>query len=281
MGRGHSKSGSSGTAKPKKTTAAPQPDFPEAFASGVDFKASGDVDHSARTVSWQLQRQWDNFTAPYDVGVTNTDWDNMMKDYDWQTDSLYGYVRTSNSFAINQALYDPANAGKTDAQIFTRTDRRGVKRDLKTVQTMDNAIAAHQTQADASYTRFSSPAAIQSTFGLSDSQMAILSSARSMNAGELATLNSVMSGKSSYSKAYTSTSANRSMNAFGNPNARQSRGFIFERRLNVPKGTNAFAVSRNAQESEVIFGRNMKTQLTHISIGSDGHIILHEQFAGY
>lgn len=264
---------------------APPQDFDEAFAAGVDFAANGWVNHQSRTVSATTQQQWDAFTAAYQSGMTAADDRALMKDYqgvDRQgNDILYGYVRTSNSFAINAALYDPNNAGKTDAQIFTRKDRRGVLRDLQTVQTLDRAIGTHTTQTDASYTRFCSPNAIQATFGLSDADMSMLQSARSMNASQLAQLNSAFAGKSSFSNAYTSTSANRSMNAFSNPNARQSQGFIFERKLNVPKGTNAFAVRRNAQESEVIFGRKLQTRMTGITISNDGHIVIHETFDGY
>ena len=71
------------------------------------------------------------------------------------------------------------------------------------------------------------------------------------------------------------------MNAFSNPNAKQSKGFILERKINVPKGTNAYAVKKNAQESEVIFGRNMKAKLSHISVSNDGHIVFHEVYDGY
>lgn len=264
---------------------APPPDFPEAFQDGVDLAAAGWVNHVSRTVTNTTQQQWDAFTAAYQSGMTAQDDANLMKEYAGVdrngNDILYGYVRTSNSFAINKALYDPANAGKTDAEIFTRKDRQGRLRDLQTVQTLDKAINNHATQSDASYTRFCSPNAIQATFGLSDSEMAMLSNARSLNASQLGQLNRNMAGKSSFSNAYTSTSANRSMNAFSNPNNRQSQGFIYERKINAPTGTNAFAVRNNAQESEVIFGRRMETRLTGVSIANDGHIVLHEAFVRY
>ena len=276
MGRGSSKAGGGGgtTFKPL------QDDFPEAFADGVNFEASGDVDHNYRTTSRSLQRQWDQFTQSYQSGITAADEAAMMKDWDSRTGNLYGYVRTTNSFEINKALYK-AQDGMTDDQIFTRTDRYGVKRDLQTVQTMDKAINNHVTQADASYTRFTSPNSVQRTYGLSDAEMNLIKQAGSMDSAQLAQLNKALSGKTSFSKAYTSTSANRSMNAFSNPNAKQSKGYIIERKLNVPKGTKAYAVQKNAQESEVIFGRNMKTKLSHVTVGSDGHIVFHEVYDGY
>lgn len=260
---------------------APPPDFPEAFQDGVDLAAAGWVNHVSRTVTNTTQQQWDAFTAAYQSGMTAADDRNLMKDFDPIASELYGYVRTSNSFKINEALYDPANAGKTDAQIFTRKDRQGRLRDLETVQTLDKAINNHTTQADASYTRFCSANAIQATFGLSSADMQMLAGAGQMNSSQLAQLSAGFSGRSSFSNAYTSTSANRSMNAFSNPYASQSRGFFYERKINAPTGTNAFAVRKNAQESEVIFGRRMETRLTGISIANDGHIVLHETFVRY
>lgn len=280
-GGGGSGGGASSAADSTATAAAPPPDFPEAFRDGVDLAAAGWVNHVTRTVSNTTQKQWDEFTASYEEGMTPGDYAQIMKDWEPSSDKVFGYVRTTNSGKINKALYDPANAGKTDEEIFTRTDKYGNLRDLQTVKTLDKAINNHVTQSDASYTRFCGSDAIQATFGLSNSEIAMLASAKSMNASQLASLNSALSGKTSYSNAYTSTSANRSMNAFSNPNASQSSGWVFERKINVQKGTKAFAVRRNAQESEVIFGRKMETRLTGVSIGSDGHIVLHETFVGY
>ena len=279
MGRGSSGIGAGGGTGSTANLAAG--DFPEAFQSGVDFQSSGDVDHNSRTVTSSLQRQWDSFASQMSNGVTATDEQRMMKDWDYVTDSLYGYIRTTNSFAINKALYDPNNAGKTDAQIFTRTDRSGVKRDLQTVQTLDKSIQNNVTPADASYTRYSGKSAIQASYGLTNAQMNMIMQAPNMNAQQLTMLNRALSGTTSFSKAYTSVSANKSMNAFSNPRASQSRGYIFQRTLNVPKGTHAYAARRNAQESEVIFGRKMQTKLRGISVSNDGHIVFHEDFDGY
>ena len=254
-------------------------DFPEAFAPGKDFQAVGGVDHNARTVSRTTQREWDQFSAPYQTGVTSADDADIMRDFSMtpNADGAYvqGYVRTQNSFAINKILYNPANDGKTPDQMFKRQS------DVDTVKTMDKLINNHSTQADASYTRFCSPGAVQATFGLSDSQMKTISGARSMNSKQLAQLNRSLRGSESYSAAFTSTSANRSLNAFSNPNAKQSKGFVFERKISVKAGTKAYAPRKNAQESEVIFGRGMQTKLTGVSVASDGHIVLHETFVKY
>lgn len=213
------------------------------------------------------------------VGVTAKDEKAIMRDLCWtpnhQGAVVSGYVRTQNAFAINELLYDPKNAGKTDAQIFSR------KEDRATVKALDKAIKNNVTQADASYVRFSSPNAIQATFGLTASQMSMLQQAGSMNASQLSALNVALAGTTTSSRAYTSTSANRTLNAFKDPKAIQSKGFTFERRISVPKGTNAYAPMKNAQESEVIFGRGMKTKLVGVSVGADGHIVMHEVFDGY
>lgn len=253
----------------------------EAFRPGVDFEQTGDVNHVTRTVSRNLQSQWDAFTANYSTGMTDADEAALMKEWDPRTGALYGYVRTTNSFKINEKLYDPKNAGKSDAQVFTRKDRKGVLRDLQTVRTLDKAITTHQTQANASYTRFCSPNAIQATFGLTPAQLGALQNAGSMSASQLQKLNQMFSGKKSFSAAYTSTSANRSMNAFSNPSAPQSRGFVFERKIYAPQGTSAYAPRRNAQESEVIFGRRMQTRIMKVDVSSDGHVVIHEMFDGY
>lgn len=76
-----------------------------------------------------------------------------------------------------------------------------------------------------------------------------------MTPAQLATLNKALQGSKSVNPGYTSVSANRSLNAFSNPSASQSKGYVIERRMGVKAGTPAYAAKRNAQESEVIFGR--------------------------
>lgn len=251
-----------------------QQNFPEAFAPGKDFGAVGGVDHVARTVSRTTQREWDQFAAPYQTGVTAADEAAIARDWS-PSGGLTGYVRTQNSFSINSALYDPDNAGKSVDQIFSRQS------DVKTVKTLDRLIDNHTTQADASYTRFCSASAVQATFGLTNKQMAMLKRAPSMTPAEIAQLNKSLRGVTSYSAAFTSTSANRSLNAFSNPNAKQSKGFIFERKINAKAGTKAYSPRFNAQESEVIFGRGMTTKNPVISVTNDGHILISETFVGY
>ena len=161
---------------------------------------------------------------------------------------------------------------------WKETDER--PEDVRTLQALDRAIGNHVTPADASYTRFCSEGAIAGAFGFDSNQMAMLKNAGNMTPSQLQQLSNTLSGTISFSNSYTSTSANRSLNAFKNPNNSQSRGFIFERKINVPQGTHAYAPRGNAQESEVIFGRKMSTQFMGLSIASDGHIVIHEMYAG-
>lgn len=274
MGRGRSGAARTGGGGGGGSAAVTRQDFPEALAPGKDYQAVGGVDHNARTVSRTTQREWDQFTSAYQTGVTAADEAAIMRNWTPQN-GLTGYVRTQNAFNINATLYDPANDGKTVDQMFSRSA------DRKTVKTLDKLIDNHQTQADASYTRFCSPAAVQASFGLTNQQMALLMQAPKMNQAQIDQLNKSLRGTKSYSAAFTSASANRSLNAFSDPNAPQSRGYIFERKLNVPKGTKAFAPRGNAQESETIFGRRLQTKDPWISVASDGHILIHETYDGY
>jgi hypothetical protein len=258
-------------------------DYPEAFAPGTDFEASGDVDHPNYYASWGMTKQWREYADQYGEPISSSEEAVLMKS--WDHTGVYGYVRTTNSGAINKALYSPENAGKSVDEIFSaandKAKKRHVGRDLQTVKTLDNAINTHVTPADASYTRFCSPNSLRATYGLTPKDMAALQSAGSMTPKQLRQLSQSMKGSIGHSRAYTSTSGNRSANAFKDPTAKQSTGWIFERRISVPKGTHAYAARKNAQESEVIFGRGMQTRITGVSIAKDGHIIIHEMYDGY
>lgn len=254
------------------------PDWREAFDPGTDYESSGDVDHSSRTVSAALQRRWDAFSAPFQSGMTAADDTVMYKDWDSRTGELYGYFRTTNAMAINRKLFQ--NPGKTVQQIFGNQQGRVGSKDVKTVNTLDRAVKTHKTQSDAYYMRFCSKDSLQRAFGFSDAQMKEISGARFMDSARLAALNQSLTGSKSFSRGYTSTSANRSMNAFKNPRAPQSQGYYYERRLYAPAGTNAYAPRRNAQESEVLFGRNMRTKFLGVTV-ENGHTVIHEMFDGY
>lgn len=265
MGRG-----SSGLSGRGGGGGAPKQEFPEAFAPGKDFGAVGGVDHALRTVSRMTQQEWDKYVAQYGTDLSSAEYDKLMKQWDGQ--NLYGYFRTTNSMALNAQFNQ--NIGKSPDEIFSKNTKQG-RKDLETVKTLDKAISSHSTPSDGTYYRFCNPASLQRSYGLSDAQMNMVMQAPNMTKSQLANLNANLRGYSSSNAGYTSVSANRSLNAFSNPSAKQSKGYTIERRIAVKKGTNAFAPSRNAQESEVVFGRNFNTNFSHISVDGN-HIVIHE-----
>ena len=281
FGRGSSKAGGGGggTSPTPQPSAQPAPfqDYPEAFAAGKDFEAVGGVDHVARTVSRTTQREWEQYAGTMHDNMSASDLQAIERQFDWTPnadgDNVSGYVRTRNAFTMNKLLYN--NPNKPDSQIFSRPE------DLRTLKALDGAISNHVTPADASYTRFCSADSIQKAFGFDSNQMALLRGAGQLNSSQLQQLSQALSGTVSFSRAYTSTSANRSLNAFKNLTSSQGRNLTFERKISVPKGTNAFAPKNNAQESEVIFGRRLQTKFMGISIASDGHVVIHEMYDSY
>lgn len=247
-------------------------DFPEAFMPGKDYEAVGGVDHVSRTVSRMTQAEWDQYASQFGSDISSSDEAKLMKDWDPATDELYGYFRTTNSMALNKKFYQ--NAGKTPDEIFSKNTVRDM-RDLDTVKTLDKAINSHSTPSDGTYFRFCNPASLQRSYGLSDAQINLIMQAPNMSTSQLSQLNAALRGSKASSPGYTSVSANRSLNAFKNPTAKQSTGYTIERRIGVKKGTKAFAPKANAQESEVIFGRNFGVNFSHITVEGN-HIVIHE-----
>lgn len=267
MGRGRSGakgSGGGGGAQVKQ--------FGEAFAPGKDFEAVGGVNHVSRTVSRMTQAEWDKYALSFGTDLSASDHAKLMKEWDPANGNLYGYFRTTNSMALNAQFYQ--NAGKTPDQIFNKRTKQG-RKDLETVKTLDNAISTHTTPSDGVYYRFCNPQSLQRSYGLSDADMNVILQAPNMTQGQLSKLNKQMQGSKASSPGYLSVSANRSLNAFSNPSAPQSRGYVIERRISVKKGTNAYAAKRNAQESEVVFGRNFNYSFSHITVEGN-HIVVHE-----
>ena len=246
----------------------------EAFDPGVDYEASGDVNHKSRKVTGYLQHRWNEFAhgdlSSTDKYLVTKDWEYSPKE---GKDVVYGYIRTTNAMALNKLLYDPKNAGKTDEEIFTRKDNAGQLRDLQTVKALDKAINSHKTSVDGTYSRYTDAESVMATFGFSEKQINDVAKAGMMTKSQLSDLNKMLAGRKGYSRAYTSASANRSMNAFKSK-------YVWERRLYVPKGTNAYIPSHNAQESETIFGRGMKTRIIGVSVENE-KLVIHEAFDGY
>lgn len=228
MGRGSS--GAAGGGGGGTTAVQQQQEFQEAFAPGKDFEAVGGVDHVQRTVSRMTQQEWEQYASDYGADISSADEQSIMKD--WDGNGLYGYVRTTNAMALNAAFYN--NPGKAPDQIFSARTKQG-RRDRQTVDALDRAIASHTTPNDGLYYRFCSPKSLQRSYGLTDSEMNLVLQAPKMNSSQLAKLNSALRGTRSSSAGYTSMSANRSLNAFKNPTAKQSNGYIIERRCERQK----------------------------------------------
>lgn len=268
MGRGSSKvgggGGSAAAAKPQRQ------EFPEAFAPGKNFEAVGGVNHDTRRVSNMTQQEWNAYASKFGADISGSDESKLYKE--WDGKNLYGYFRTTNAMALNAQFYQ--NTGKTPDQIFNKRTKQG-RKDLETVDALDRAIKSHTTPTDGTYYRFCNPASLQRSYGLSDSQMNLVLQAPNMSKSQLSQLNSALKGSRSSSAGYTSVSANRSLNAFSNPTKKQSMNYVIERRMSVKKGTNAYAPKKNAQESEVVFGRNFGVNFSHITVEGN-HIVVHE-----
>lgn len=247
-------------------------EFAEAFAPGKDFEAVNGVDHDARTVSRTTQKEWDKWVAGFGGDPTNAEFDAIMKDYDWRTGDVYGYARTTNSMAMNKKFWQ--NAGKEPDEIFTKKTKRDM-RDLETAQTLDRLVNTHSTPNDGTYYRFCNIKSLQNAYGLTDAQANLILQAPNMTQKQLTQLNAGLSGSKSSTPGYASYSANRSLNAFKNPTKKQSQNYVIERRASVKKGTKGFAIKRNAQESEVVFGRNFGVNFSHVTVEGN-HIVIHE-----
>ena len=271
MGRGRSKiSTNAASNATASSTSSQRQDLAEAFAPGKDYEAVGGVNHSTRTVSRTTQAEWDAYASKFGADISGADEAKLFKDYDGK--GLYGYFRTTNSMAINSQFCK--NPGKSPDQIFDKDSKQG-RRDLETIDALDRAINSHTTPSDGAYVRYCRPDSLKRSYGLSDAQMNMLLQAPNMSQSQLAQLNTALKGSKSSSAGYTSVSANRSLNAFSNPSNVQSKGYTIERRISVKAGTNAYAPKRNAQESEVVFGRGFTTNFSHVTVEGN-HIVIHE-----
>lgn len=264
--------GSSGLKGGGGATVQQRQEFPEAFAPGKDFEAVGGVDHVARRVSRMTQAEWDAYASRFGADLSASDEAKLYKEWDSRNNQLYGYFRTTNAMALNKQFYD--NTGKTPDQIFNKRTKQG-RKDMETVDALDRAINSHKTPTDGTYYRFCNPDSLQRSYGLSDAQMKLVMQAPNMTPSQLSQLNAALQGSRASSPGYTSVSANRSLNAFSDPSAKQSKGYTIERRIGVKAGTNAYAPKRNAQESEVVFGRNFGVNFSHITVEGN-HIVIHE-----
>lgn len=222
------------------------------------------------------EREWKDYTDSFGVSTSDAEHEVLYKSFDPRTFEVYGYIRTSNAMRINEQLYDPANVGKSDEEIFTRKDRSGRLKDLETVKTLDKKISQGKVPKNSIFVRFANPDAAIATLGMSKEQQAVFKeaiSARRLDADSLSALNKAFNGTRTYSNSYTSTSANRDWNVFSH--------YKIERRIYTPAGTKAYAAKDNKAESEVVFGRRMQTEVFKVTVSSKGNLVFHERFVGY
>lgn len=193
------------------------------------------------------KQSWDDFVESFGPLVTSA-----------EKDDLSGYIATGQSFSLNEKFYDKTKGPLTPKQ-------------QKTVDALDKAIGSHETPANGIYTRYVDSGAIKGMLGLNDSQMGQVLGFQSMKSSDQALLSKALSQTVAFSPSYTSTSA-VTEHLFSHR--------LFKREISVPKGTKAYAAINNKGEHEVVFGRNMRTKIDHVSW--DGkHIVFHEVFDGY
>lgn len=193
----------------------------------------------------QNTESWDEFAKAFGPAISISD-----------ANKLSGYVATWKAFDLNKKFWDH--------KTHTLTDK-----EKETVAALDKTIASHTTPKDGVFTRYVDSGAVKNNFGLTDAQLKMLKSIHTMDSSQIDMLNKALKGTISLSESYTSTSA-VSKHLFGSKH--------FRREISVPKGTHAFAT--NPKEHEVIFGRNLKTKLDHVSLDGS-QIVLHEVFVGY
>lgn len=265
-----------------------QQSWQDAFAPGQNFGDPSTMQRWQTPTTPQQRAAFTNWarqqgtSATYQEELQVYKRDNPSAPFD--PDKAYGYIKTKNSMKINAVLYDPKNAGKTVDQMkgFRRPD------DRKTVKTLDSMIAKNTIKQDALFTRYLNPYVdpkhgnyslndtLQKTYGLTAQQAQMLLSAPKMNKAQLSQLSKSMAGIVGRNPAFSSTSANRTMNVFQN--------FPIMEEIKVKAGTNAFICGNNPKESEVIFGRGMTTKITGVrveTINNRTHVVLEKEIIGF
>lgn len=179
----------------------------------------------------QLKAAWEPFVSQ---NVTDAEWQGING----------GYVRTPNSFRINEKLRN--NPGAKIEDLFKDPF------DLRTVRDLDSAINKNTLNQNVLLTRNVGLDYLMSTLNLSPNDIQdIYNQIGNTNSYELMlkTLNDRFTNKKVTEDAFLSTSGNSSLNVFSNNPVRLE--------IKVPKGTKAL-VTKNFMESEVILGRGTK-----------------------
>lgn len=254
----------------------------DAFRPGQNFGDPSSLPRRQSAITMSDRMAWDSYVNGLNVVVTASERTNVQKRDDplhpGDPTKAFGYIGTYNSRKINAALYDPQNAGKSVDQIKFKRPQ-----DRETVKSMDSIIARNRTGNDGLFTRYQQAApgmtlaqTLQQIYpGLSNTLANDLANAARLPKRQLNALSRAMKGVSSFNAAYSSTSANRTMNVFQN--------MPIMRSIRVPGGTNAYT-TRNAAESETIFGRGMITRIVGISTNSVNgheHVVIEEELVGF
>lgn len=179
----------------------------------------------------QLKAAWEPFVSQ---NVTDAEWQGING----------GYVRTPNSFRINEKLRN--NPGAKIEDLFKDPF------DLRTVRDLDSAINKNTLNQNVLLTRNVGLDYLMSTLNLSPNDIQdIYNQIGNTNSYELMlkTLNDRFKNKKVIEDAFLSTSCNSSLNVFSNNPVRLE--------IKAPKGTKAL-VTKNFMESEVILGRGTK-----------------------
>lgn len=179
----------------------------------------------------QLKAAWEPFVSQ---NVTDAEWQGING----------GYVRTPNSFRINEKLRN--NPGAKIEDLFKDPF------DLRTVRDLDSAINKNTLNQNVLLTRNVGLDYLMSTLNLSQKDIRdIYNQIGNINGYELMlkTLNDRFVNEKVIERSFLSTSGNSSLNVFSDKPVRLE--------IKTPKGTKAL-VTKNFMESEVILGRGTK-----------------------
>lgn len=151
-----------------------------------------------------------------------------------------GYVQSTMSFDINAELR--ANPGKAPNEIFEKGSFQEV-----ITKTLDKAIEKSQLSHDGLFYRFAEADSLESIYGTS-------------NVGKLV-------GTVTNDPAYLSVSANVDLSKYSE--------YTIERVIYAESGTKAY-ITKNWEESEVIFGRHTETVVEAVEV-NDNKITVYER----
>ena len=189
-----------------------------------------------------LQEQYDQAWKHVDKSVEGTKWG--------------GYIRTSNSFKINRCFRQNYIVGDIDERIVSKLKSNGLTDDdVETIKYLDKIISEHKIPVPFRVTRYVKEDSLTHIFGETID-----------GSSNKEIVDSILKSKRviQTDPAYLSASTNESQNVFTH--------FDVKLEIEVPPET-PFMLTRNFDESEVIFGRS--TGLKFISAQEkDGYVVI-------